>query len=158
MNIEKLRLKALEEIALRCFQELCAPWDKETCKQQLEKEIQERIETFKRSTAERLHYHMENEDNIASRTPFKLRGFDFAVVRRSFVTKNGVKLSIQQGASHYCNKKQNQYELGFVPFSKLLEPYGSEEDPIFGYVPEEVVIAYIDEIESINPHPKAEKI
>jgi hypothetical protein len=34
------RMKALEEIALECFMELCSPLDELTCKQRLEKAIE----------------------------------------------------------------------------------------------------------------------
>jgi hypothetical protein len=35
-----LRCKVLEDIALECFTELCAPLDSETCKKRLEAAIQ----------------------------------------------------------------------------------------------------------------------
>lgn len=38
----RARMKALEEIALECFLELCAPLSEEVCKQRLEAAIKER--------------------------------------------------------------------------------------------------------------------
>ena len=82
----------------------------------------------------------------------KPQAFRGGSMRQAFVTTNGVKLSIQQGASHY-SKDAWHFELGYVPHHELLEPYGYYDDEqgrwgdVYGQVPFDVVVRYIDAIE-----------
>ena len=109
------------------------------------------------NTAERLRAHLADPKQYFSYhvLPEDLhdRGFSYMLIRNRFETSNGYRLSIQQSATHYSHKDENTFELGFVPPSKLLEDYSDGEySPIYGYVPFDLVVAYIDELEAKEPN------
>lgn len=71
-------------------------------------------------------------------------GFDQIVVRYAVVCVDGTTVSVQQGASHYCTKDANTFELWNCPHSELLAPYGDGDVP-YAHVPFATVVAYLDE-------------
>ena len=68
-----------------------------------------------------------------------------AILRSHFVTNNGISISIQQGATHYCT--HDSVELWNCPHHELLAPYGDGQDP-YAKVPLTVVAQYIDALEA----------
>lgn len=87
--------------------------------------------------------------------------------RKDFETANGITVSIQQSATHYCSLKDYAdfnysrtlapdvsenatVEMWCCPASDILEPYGDGDDP-YAYVPLTVVAAYIDQLEGSTP-------
>jgi len=75
-------------------------------------------------------------------------------VRRRFVTRNGIHISIQQSATHHCNT-ENEVEMWHCPPSPLLAAYGDGPGP-YAYVPLEVVAGYIDSLESLGDNHEYE--
>ena len=77
------------------------------------------------------------------------RGFEYDIHRNYFVTSNGIEVSIQQGASHYCDK--DSVEMWHCPHHPILDAYGSEDENgcrnPYGWVPVSVVARYIDILE-----------
>lgn len=67
------------------------------------------------------------------------------ILRSPFITTNGISMSIQQGATHYCT--HDSVELWNCPHHPLLEPYGDGENP-YARVPISVVAEYIDALEA----------
>ena len=67
-----------------------------------------------------------------------------SILRSSFVTNNGISVSIQQGATHYCTL--DSVEMWNCPHHELLKPYGDGSDP-YARVPLAVVAQYIDALE-----------
>jgi len=103
------------------------------------------------STADRLRAFLADEANVTMRGPsvFDMgNGFRDTVMRRHFQCSNGITVSIQQGATHYCNKIENTFEMWNCPHLPMLQPYGSGEDGPYAHVPFDVVVQYIDAIES----------
>lgn len=104
------------------------------------------------TTLERLKAWLADEANIHIRTKLPediadlLNGMPDTVLRKRFVTANGIEVSIQQSATHYC-RNENEVEMWCCPHREVLAPYGDGEDP-YGHVPLEVVAQYIDELES----------
>ena len=96
------------------------------------------------STLNRLKGWLGNPANTVSRSP--LVG-DF-VLRKSFVTANGITLSIQMSAAHNC-KVGKSVEMWNCPPSPLLMLYGDGQDP-YAHVPLDVVAGYIDSLESLG--------
>ena len=98
------------------------------------------------TTEQRIRDWLNDPANILDAIPaiFPQRGFKRIIIRNRFVTKNGIEVSIQQGASHYCN--EDSVEMWCCPHHPLLDPYGDGEDP-YGWVPITVVAQYIDALE-----------
>jgi hypothetical protein len=98
------------------------------------------------TTEQRIRAWLADPANIHMSTPaiFPERGFEHITLRNRFVTKNGLEVSIQQGASHYCN--EDSVEMWCCPHHPLLDPYGDGESP-YGWVPITVVAQYIDALE-----------
>jgi len=69
-------------------------------------------------------------------------------VRRPFVTRNGISISIQQSSTHYCND-ESEVELWECPPNPIIAPYGDGENP-YAYVPLAIVAGYIDSLESLG--------
>ena len=100
------------------------------------------------STLERLRCWLDNPANILGRDklPTAFNG-DF-VRRTSFVTTNGITLSIQMSGGHHC-KLDESVEMWHCPRSPLLMLYGDGQDP-YAFVPLDVVAGYIDSLESLG--------
>ena len=79
---------------------------------------------------------------------FSRNGLNFIGVRRPFVTRNGISISIQQSSTHYCNDG-SEVELWGCPPNPIIAPYGNGEDP-YTFVPLEIVAGYIDSLESLG--------
>ena len=97
-------------------------------------------------TEQRIRDWLADTANILNAMPaiFPQRGFEQIIMRKPFVTENGVEVSIQQSASHYCN--EDSVEMWCCPHHPLLDSYGTGEDP-YGWVPIPVVAQYIDALE-----------
>ena len=95
------------------------------------------------ATLNRLKGWLGNPANILDSN--YLEGFQR---RKHFVTKNGIKLSIQMSLSHNCIPNES-VEMWQCPPSPLLMAYGDGTDP-YPYVPLELVAAYIDSLESLG--------
>lgn len=83
----------------------------------------------------------------------KSNGFDSMIMRNHFELRNGGTISIQQGASHYCDK--DSVELWLCPHKPILEPYGWADDDgnysnPYSHVPISVLADYIDILEGVN--------
>lgn len=72
------------------------------------------------------------------------RGFEYEIMRNHFTTSNGITLSIQQGASNYCDK--DSVEMWYCPHREILDQYGDGDNP-YGWVPISVAAQYIDILE-----------
>lgn len=70
---------------------------------------------------------------------------DRTILRSYFITSNGITISIQQGATHYCT--HDSVELWDCPHHPILDPWGNGSDP-YARVPIPVVAAYIDALEA----------
>lgn len=104
------------------------------------------------ATLNRLRAWLADEKNYAGPKrgyPFgKNADMNYAVVRKPFITTNGISISIQQSGGHYC-KDEGEVEMWQGPHSPLLMQYGDGEDP-YAYVPLEVCAGYIDSLESLG--------
>ena len=105
------------------------------------------------TTLARLRAWLADDANFAeSKRPFTLsvthNRFGFSGVRKPFITTNGISISIQQSATHYCND-ENEIEMWHCPHSPLLMQFGDGGDP-YAYVPLEVCAGYIDSLESLG--------
>lgn len=96
------------------------------------------------STADRLREHLADPSKIASSRAL-YDDVTRCVIRSPFVTADGIEVSIQQSGAHYCSLTEDTFELGYVPHSNLL---GDEPEDVYGHVPFDTVVAYIDEIEA----------
>lgn len=67
------------------------------------------------------------------------------ILRSMFITNNGISISIQQGATHYCT--HDTVEMWNCPHHPILDPYGNGDDP-YARVPISVVAEYIDALEA----------
>ena len=67
------------------------------------------------------------------------------ILRSPFITNNGISVSIQQGATHYCT--HDSVEMWNCPHHELLNPGGAGSDP-YARVPLTVVAQYIDALEA----------
>lgn len=99
-----------------------------------------------KETEKRLRQWLADPANIHCRAPaiFPQRGFEEVLLRQPFITRNGYEISIQQGASHYCNG--DQVEMWYCPHRPMLDEYGTGEDP-YGWVPISVAADYIEALE-----------
>ncbi len=99
-------------------------------------------------TEMRLRVWLADSANIYQKQPAVMssygNGFDYIIMRDRFVTRNGHKISIQQGASHYCD--EDSVEMWRCPHRPILDAYGTGEDP-YARVPISVVAQYIDILE-----------
>ena len=101
-------------------------------------------------TLKRLKKWLLDTSNIVHQTkPPDSFDVEFAL-RKSFVTTNGIPLSIQMSGGHHC-KVDESVELWRCPPSPLLMSYGDGQDP-YSYVPLDVVAGYIDSLESLGEH------
>lgn len=104
------------------------------------------------ATEIRLKQWLSDPANIFVRDqwPVSRNGFSEMLIRNRFVTSNGYGISIQQGASHYCN--HGSVELWHCPHRPILDDYESvDEDGIrhpYGWVPLSIVAQYIDILEA----------
>lgn len=99
-------------------------------------------------TLNRLKGWLGNPANIVTHTKVP-DAFDVEfALRKSFVTTNGITLSIQMSGGHHC-KVDESVEMWFCPPSPLLILYGDGQDP-YSYVPLDVVAGYIDSLESLG--------
>ena len=100
------------------------------------------------TTIERLKGWLADELNVNTRhklpTAFEA---DF-ILRKAFVTTNGIAISIQMSGGHHCTPNES-VEMWRCPPSPLLMNYGDGEDP-YAYVPLEVVAGYIDSLETLG--------
>ena len=69
-------------------------------------------------------------------------------LRKPFITRNGIAISIQMSGGHNCTPNKS-VEMWNCPPSPLLMAYGDGTDP-YPYVPLEVVAGYIDSLESLG--------
>jgi hypothetical protein len=101
------------------------------------------------TTIERLRSWLSNPVNRHVDEPYGLSISpdkpDRIIMRSRFVTTNGISLSIQQGATHYCT--HDSVELWCCPHHQILEPYGDGEHP-YARVPLVVIAQYIDALEA----------
>lgn len=99
-----------------------------------------------KTTEQRIREWLADPANIHWQSPavFPERGFENITLRNRFVTTNGIKISIQQSATHYCDAAS--VEMWCCPHRPVLDPYGDGENP-YGWVPLDVVAQYVDELE-----------
>lgn len=91
--------------------------------------------------------HINNKQKVS----FGTNGFDHIVIRNHFELQNGRTISIQQGASHYCD--ENSVELWSCPHKPILDPYLCEIDGEvhpYSRVPISVLADYIDILEGVD--------
>jgi hypothetical protein len=91
----------------------------------------------------RLRVWLSDPDNIhwiGKPGPGYTSVFPLSILRKRFVTKNGTEMSIQQGASHYCD--YDSVELFYCPPHWILNQYGDAPGP-YCKVPISVVAQYI---------------
>jgi hypothetical protein len=93
-----------------------------------------------------IHAHRKLPDDMIELLDKEKLLLPETVIRKRFVTTNGIEISIQQSAMHYC-RNTDEVEMWCCPHRAVLDPYGTGEDP-YSYVPLEVVAAYVDELES----------
>lgn len=101
------------------------------------------------NTIERVQAWLDNPVNRHSDTRLAIDADpnkpDRIILRSYFITSNGITISIQQGATHYCT--HDSVELWDCPHHPILDPYGDGQDP-YPRVPIPVVAAYIDALEA----------
>ena len=101
------------------------------------------------NTLERIQAWLDNPVNRHSDTKLAIDADpnkpDRIILRSPFITNNGISISIQQGATHYCT--HDSVELWDCPHHELLAPYGDGVDP-YAKVPLTVVAQYIDALEA----------
>lgn len=107
------------------------------------------------NTLDRLKAWLADEGEVIKRTTFRelnmiYNDMNYSCIRKRFVTRNGISISIQQSGTHYC-KNENEVEMWHCPHSPLLMAYGNGDDDPYAYVPLEVVAGYIDSLESLPP-------
>lgn len=102
------------------------------------------------NTLDRLKAWLADEGEVIKRTTFRELNMLYSCIRKHFVTRNGISISIQQSGTHYC-KNENEVEMWHCPHSPLLMAYGNGDDDPYAYVPLEVVAGYIDSLESLPP-------
>ena len=100
------------------------------------------------TTLERLQAWLADEANVSQHTKMpKMFDAEF-ILRKAFVTTNGITISIQMSYGHRCLPNAS-VEMWNCPPSPLLMLYGDGEDP-YAYVPLEVVAGYIDSLETLG--------
>lgn len=101
------------------------------------------------NTLERIQAWLDNPVNRHTDMPASIELYpdrpSRTILRSPFVTNNGITVSIQQGATHYCT--HDSVEMWNCPHHELLAPYGDGDDP-YARVPLDVVAQYIDALES----------
>lgn len=102
------------------------------------------------STLERIQAWLDNPVNRHIDNPLAVRSYDpnkpdRVILRSYFITNNGISVSIQQGATHYCTF--DSVELWGCPHHHILDPWGNGSDP-YARVPLTVVAQYIDALEA----------
>jgi len=95
------------------------------------------------STLNRLKGWLGNPANTVKRL-----GLAELILRKRFVTKNGISISIQMSEAHHCTPNES-VEMWQCPPSPLLMAYGDGTNP-YAYVPLDVVAGYIDSLESLG--------
>lgn len=98
-------------------------------------------------TLNRLKGWLGNPANTLDRRKMVALDEDF-VLRKSFVTANGITISIQMSVAHSC-KVDESVEMWHCPPNPLLMLYGDGQDP-YAHVPLDVVAGYIDSLESLG--------
>jgi hypothetical protein len=110
---------------------------------------------------QRVRRHLKDKDMIVSEYKLppelcdwdamhgetKAKYFDSFIVRRHFVTENGIRISIQQGYGNYCNNP-HQVEMWYCPHLPILDGHGDGSDP-YGYVPVSLLVRYIECLENM---------
>lgn len=100
------------------------------------------------TTLTRLIEWLADEANVNTQHKLSnLPNADF-ILRKAFVTTNGIAISIQMSMGHHSAPNES-VEMWNCPPSPLLMNYGDGEDP-YSYVPLEVVAGYIDSLESLG--------
>jgi len=99
---------------------------------------EKRVRDFLADRSNDLHRH-PLEDKLQD------NGFSEAVLRNGFVLANGTKISIQQGATHYCDP--DSVEMWNCPHLPILDDYGDGHSP-YARVPISVAAQYIEQLES----------
>lgn len=96
---------------------------------------------------------LSNPEHIHVKDPVlhSSNGFDHMLIRDRFELSYGGSISIQQGATHRCDK--DSVELWYCPHRPILEPYGCPDEygdyfnEPYSRVPISVLADYIDELE-----------
>lgn len=99
-------------------------------------------------TEQRIRAWLSDQANITTKryAIVPQRGFEHDIMREHFTTSNGITVSIQQGASHYCD--EDSVEMWCCPHHPILAPFSSDEgDNPYGWVPISVAAQYIDILE-----------
>ena len=99
-------------------------------------------------TLERLRCWLDNPFNIVHQTKLPDMFDAEFTLRKSFVTTNGITLSIQMSGGHHC-KVDESVEMWRCPPSPLLMAFGDGQDP-YAFVPLDAVAGYIDSLESLG--------
>jgi hypothetical protein len=100
------------------------------------------------TTLERLKDWLLDTGNVVHQTKLPDMFDAEFTLRKSFVTANGITLSIQMSGGHHC-KVDESVEMWRCPPSPLLMLYGDGQDP-YAFVPLDVVAGYIDSLESLG--------
>lgn len=100
------------------------------------------------SALQRLTAFLEDDSQFVRKMPSFTPGsiFPFHGVRKHFVTKNGITMSIQCSDGHYVSN-YNEVEMFHCPPHEILSPYGGGDEP-YGHVPLSVCAAYINALET----------
>jgi len=99
-------------------------------------------------TINRLKGWLGNPANVKTRTSLPTSFDADFILRKAFVTANGITLSIQMSAAHNCVVNES-VEMWNCPPSPMLMAFGDGQDP-YAYVPLDVVAGYIDSLESLG--------
>ncbi|CAB4123532.1 hypothetical protein UFOVP48_24 [uncultured Caudovirales phage] len=99
-------------------------------------------------TISRLKRWLYDEENVVSRNKLPTAFESDFIIRKAFVTTNGITLSIQMSGGHHCVVNES-VELWHCPPSPLLMAYGDGQDP-YPHVPLDVVAGYIDSLELLG--------
>jgi hypothetical protein len=100
------------------------------------------------TTLERLKAWLLDTGNFVHQTKLPDMFDAEFTLRKSFVTTNGITLSIQMSGGHHCVPNES-VEMWRCPPSPLLMAFGDGHDP-YSYVPLDVVAGYIDSLESLG--------
>ena len=100
------------------------------------------------NTLTRLTEWLADEANVNTRQKIHATVEADFILRKAFVTTNGITISIQMSYGHRCLPNAS-VEMWNCPPSPLLMLYGDGEDP-YSYVPLEVVAGYIDSLETLG--------
>ena len=100
------------------------------------------------NTLTRLTEWLADEANVNTRQKIHATVEADFILRKAFVTTNGITISIQMSMGHHSTPNES-VEMWNCPPSPLLMLYGDGEDP-YSYVPLEVVAGYIDSLETLG--------